>query len=206
VLTLTGTNTYTGPTAVSNGTLIVNGVNSGSAVTVEAGATLGGSGFLLASVSFAQGSIATNNVGSPLTVSTLDMAGNATMNVATAAPLDPGVYPLINYTTLTGAGQFTSLNVGGAGLASGATAGVIFTNSTVALSVVGTAPPPANITSTVNGSELVLDWPAGQGWLLQSNSVSVANPSSWYDVTGATPPYTNTINPVTPQVFYRLKY
>lgn len=204
VFTLAGTSTYTGPTAVSNGTLIVNGAISGSAVAVEAGATLGGSGTLAVSASFAAGSSATNNVGAPLIVGTLDMAGNATMNVATAVPLSAGDYPLINYTTLTGTGQFTSLNVGGAGLASGATASVVFTNKTVALSVVGGAPVATNITYTFNGSELILDWPAGQGWLLQSNSVNVANPSSWYNVSGATPPFTNAINPATPAAFFRL--
>jgi len=124
--------------------------------------------------------------------------------IATAVPLSAGDYPLITYTTLTGTGQFTSLNVGGAGLASGATASVVFTNSTVALSVVGGAPVATNITYTFNGSELILDWPAGQGWLLQSNSVNVANPSSWYNVTGATPPFTNTVNPATPSAFFRL--
>ena len=205
VLTLTGTSTYTGPTAVSNGTLIVNGAISSSAVAVEAGATLGGSGVVAASVSFASGSSATNNVGAPLTVGTLDMAGNATMNVATAAPLSAGDYPLINYTTLTGTGQFTSLNVGGSGLASGATANVVVGANSVYLSVVGGAPIATNITYTFNGSELILDWPAGQGWLLQSNSVNVANPSSWYNVSGATPPFTNAINPATPAVFFRLK-
>ncbi len=204
VLTLTGTSTYTGPTAVSNGTLIVNGAISSSAVAVEAGATLGGSGFVVASASFTDGSIARNNVGTPLTVGTLDMAGNATMNVATAAPLSAGDYPLINYTTLTGTGQFTGLNIGGSGLASGATASVVFTGSAVALSVVGGAPIATNITYTFNGSELVLDWPAGQGWLLQSNSVNVANPGFWYNVSGATPPFTNTINAATPAAFFRL--
>ena len=41
-LTLSGTNTYTGATTVSDGTLLVTGsTNSGSAVTVASGATLG---------------------------------------------------------------------------------------------------------------------------------------------------------------------
>jgi autotransporter-associated beta strand protein len=43
-LTLSGTNTYTGLTTVTNGKLIVNGSISTSAVTVQSGATLGGSG------------------------------------------------------------------------------------------------------------------------------------------------------------------
>ncbi|NLF72355.1 MAG: hypothetical protein GX575_25245, partial [Candidatus Anammoximicrobium sp.] len=43
-LDLTATNTYSGPTTVSNGTLLVNGSIADSAVTVQAGATLGGTG------------------------------------------------------------------------------------------------------------------------------------------------------------------
>jgi autotransporter-associated beta strand protein len=43
-LTLSGNNTYTGATTVEQGKLIVNGSVSSSAVTVQSGATLGGSG------------------------------------------------------------------------------------------------------------------------------------------------------------------
>jgi autotransporter-associated beta strand protein len=44
-MTLTGNNSYTGPTTVNNGILTVNGVNSGTGlVTVASGATLAGSG------------------------------------------------------------------------------------------------------------------------------------------------------------------
>jgi autotransporter-associated beta strand protein len=42
--TLSGTNTYTGATTVTNGKLIVNGSISTSAVTVQSGGTLGGTG------------------------------------------------------------------------------------------------------------------------------------------------------------------
>jgi autotransporter-associated beta strand protein len=69
-----------------------------------------------------------------------------------------------------------------------------------------TIPSPVCLTnSIVNGNQLVLNWPAG-GWLLQSNSVSLADSNSWYNVTGATPPFTNTINPETPALFYRLEH
>ncbi len=52
--TLSGTNTYTGTTTVSAGTLLVNGsLASGSAVTVETNGTLGGTGALVNSLSFA---------------------------------------------------------------------------------------------------------------------------------------------------------
>jgi autotransporter-associated beta strand protein len=43
-LTLTGTNTYAGPTTVDAGKLVVNGSIANSATTINAGATLGGTG------------------------------------------------------------------------------------------------------------------------------------------------------------------
>ena len=209
ILTLAGTNTYTGATTVNSGGLLINGAIINSTVIVNAGAVFGGSGTVSNTVSYTDGSIATNNVGAPLTVGTLDMAGNAAMNVATAAPLSAGDYPLINYTSLTSGGQFTNLNIGGAGLASGATASVVFTNSTVALSVVGGgAPSPTNISYTISGSSLILNWPAGQGWQLQAqtNSLTTGLTTNWITVSGASPPLTNTLTPANPSVFFRLKY
>ena len=57
-------------------------------------------------------------------------------------------------------------------------------------------PAPTNITYTVSGGALVLEWPNGVGWQLQAqtNGLSVGlNPASnaWFTVTG-TSPYTNT--------------
>ena len=50
-LTLTGTNTYTGPTAVNAGSLFINGSNTGSgALSVAALATLGGTGSIAGTV------------------------------------------------------------------------------------------------------------------------------------------------------------
>jgi len=75
---------------------------------------------------------------------------------------------------------------------------------------VGTAsqPNPTNITYTVSGSELVLNWPAGQGWNLQAqtNNLNVGITTNWSTISGATPPFTNAIDPANPTVFYRLKY
>ncbi|BCX49623.1 hypothetical protein HAHE_35310 [Haloferula helveola] len=60
VLTLTGTNTYTGFTDVTGGTLLVNGDNSGAtgAVTVSTGATLGGTGTIGGAISIDDGTLA----------------------------------------------------------------------------------------------------------------------------------------------------
>ncbi|MDB6112815.1 MAG: Pectate lyase superfamily protein [Pedosphaera sp.] len=72
------------------------------------------------------------------------------------------------------------------------------------------APAPTNLTCTVSGGALVLNWPNGVGWQLQSqtNGLSVGlNPASnaWFAVT-STSPYTNRISPTNPAVFFRLKW
>jgi autotransporter-associated beta strand protein len=203
-LTLSGTNGFTGPTTVNNGTLVVNGtLLSNSIVTVNSGATFGGTGTVGSTVSYAGGSSATTTAGLPLTVTTLDMAGNATMNVTTASPLSAGSYPLINYGSLTSSGQFTSLNVGGAGLASGATASVGVSNNVVSLNVVGGSATPVPITFSRVSGGLVLNWPAGQGFQLQVQTNGLT--TNWITISNVVPPITNTIVLTNKSVFYRLK-
>ena len=55
---------------------------------------------------------------------------------------------------------------------------------------------------------LTLTWPESHlGWYVQSNSVSLTSPSSWFDIPGSQTA-TNlsiTINPALPQVFYRMR-
>ena len=74
---LSGTNTYSGATAISAGTLLVNGNSSGAtgAVTVASGATLGGNGTVGGAVTAQTGS--TLNAGNG--VGTLTTAGNVTL-------------------------------------------------------------------------------------------------------------------------------
>lgn len=67
-LTLSGTDTYTGPTAISNGTLLVNGSIT-SPVTVYPGGTLGGTGTLHSNLLAEANS--TVAPGSPSTIGTL---------------------------------------------------------------------------------------------------------------------------------------
>jgi hypothetical protein len=77
------------------------------------------------------------------------------------------------------------------------------------LAVSGGAPAATNITATpIGGGQVVLNWPTGQGWKLQTqtNALSVGLNANWVEVVGATPPLTNTISPATPAVFYRLVY
>ena len=60
-LTLTATNTYNGATTVETGKLVVNGAISNSAVTVQSGATLGGSGVVGSTIIQSGGTIAPGN-------------------------------------------------------------------------------------------------------------------------------------------------
>ena len=71
-------------------------------------------------------------------------------------------------------------------------------------------PSPVILTNVlINGNQLVLSWPAGQGWTLQNQTNDLAGglSTNWSTVAlpASAPPYTNTINPATPSVFYRLK-
>lgn len=71
---LSGTNTYTGATTVKNGTLIVNG-SLASAVTVENGASLGGTGILSGGVT-----INTGGTASPGNSPAIQNVGDFTLN------------------------------------------------------------------------------------------------------------------------------
>jgi hypothetical protein len=159
-------------------------------------------------LNLAGGCVFTNIVGTPFTAGTLDLAGNVALHVAATTQLVAGQYPIINFAALTGSGPFTSLSVGGAGLSVGATASVVVDTSSVYLNVVGGGPAPTNITYAVIAGQLVLDWPAGQGWQLQgqTNNLGTGLSNNWFTVPNAVPPYTNAIGAGNPAVFYRLTY
>ena len=68
---------------------------------------------------------------------------------------------------------------------------------------------PTNITATVAGNQLDLQWPADHtGWELQTNAVSVADANSWfvYPPSLTTNRVVLTIDPTKPNVYYRLRY
>lgn len=80
-VTLTGSNSHSGPTTVSAGSLRVNGRLENSPVTVKSGATLGGNGTIGALVTaLSGGTISPGNSPGLLTVGTLDLqAGSTTL-------------------------------------------------------------------------------------------------------------------------------
>ena len=98
-LALVGTNTYTGPTAVNAGTLLVNGALFTNTVTVAAGATLGGTGVIGGPVTVAAGAVLTPG------------AALGTLTLSNTLSLAPGSQTLVAVNAGTGGrGQIIGLS------------------------------------------------------------------------------------------------
>jgi autotransporter-associated beta strand protein len=117
---LAGTNTYTGPTTVSNGTLLVNGSLALVSVVTVFGGTLGGTGIIGGSV--AVHANASLSPGNPLGALTIN--GNLTLAADSMTRIVVVHSPLTNNSThisgvLTEAGSLIVTNIGGTALAAG---------------------------------------------------------------------------------------
>ena len=85
LMRLSATNTYTGPTIVNGGKLLVNGWLSTNTVTVNSGATLGGTGVIAGPVIVQSGGILApgdNGLGALAITSTLNLAGKVLLEVS----------------------------------------------------------------------------------------------------------------------------
>lgn len=115
--TLTGNNTYTGPTVVSAGTLLVNGDQSLATgpVTVATNATLGGSGMVGGAVTVSAGGRLAPGAG----VGTLTLASNLTLNAAAVLNFDLGAIGASDIVAVAGelalGGTLNVTNVAGFG-------------------------------------------------------------------------------------------
>jgi autotransporter-associated beta strand protein len=172
VQTLAGANTYSGPTSVSAGTLLVNGDQSGAtgAVTVAAGATLGGTGIV----------------------------GGAT-TIQSGATLSPGASPgTLSFTqglTLAAGGNYNWQILNATGTA-GATDGWDFLSVGGVLDVASTSADPFKInlwslSSTgpdVNGNALNFDASQGSTWKIASATGGITgfDTDKFQIITGAT--------------------
>jgi hypothetical protein len=151
-----------------------------------------------------------NTTNAPATNDSLVVAGTQTINNSTITVTNRGPALVVGdsfvlLSNTNGTANFTTVNL---------PPGYTWTNKLAidgtiqVLAVTPPTPPTTNITYTVNGSQLVMDWPAGQGWQLQAqtNTLGTGLGTNWGNVSGATPPYTNAIDPANPSVFYRLTY
>ena len=81
---LTASNSFNGPTYVSAGTLLIDGTNMNSAVSVASGATLGGTGSLGAVTIQNGGTLSTTNSFGQMHVASLSLASNSIIKLAVA--------------------------------------------------------------------------------------------------------------------------
>jgi hypothetical protein len=215
-LTLNGTVAAGGSLTISNGQLNGLGV-IGKAVTIAGGAKIAPGTTVLGTLSLnagltlnagAEAVFRLNTTNAPATNDYLVVVGTQTINSSTITVTNRGPALVVgdSFTLLSQpTAGFTNVNL---------PTGYTWTNKlaldgTIAvLAVTPPTPAPTNITYTVNGSQLVMDWPAGQGWQLQAqtNTLATGLGTNWGNVSGATPPYTNVIDPASPSVFYRLAY
>jgi len=85
-MAMTGTNTYTGPTTVSAGTLLVSGSISGSAVAVKSGAVLAGDGATGAVNVESGGLVSPGNTVGTLRTGAFTMSAGSTLSLQINAP------------------------------------------------------------------------------------------------------------------------
>lgn len=217
-LTLSSANTYTGPTTVSNGMLLVTTVSAAKGnYTVVNGATLGvnntsGSSALVSNLTVVAGSkLEFQNVASTtiplIAASNVTVSGSCTVKLTgTGGLVASNSYPLISYAGTLG-GTITNLQLqmpyGWRGALAQAAKQIVLTN----VALVATTPP--QVSATANGSQLQLAWPGTHtGWRLMMNT-NLASPN-WTDVSSNFVTMTNQINlPVimtNGSVFYRLVY
>lgn len=155
-LELSGANGFTGTTDVGAGKLVVNGSTAGGAVTVQSGASLGGSGTLGGSTTFLSGSTHTpgNSPGLQNFTSGLTYNTGSTFQ-----------WELIGNTTSGRGSIFDGVNVSGSSLSifSGVTSSLIF-----------------------NGAGSAVDWTdsfwgSSRGWLVFSSTAGITSGPSIFD-------------------------
>ena len=169
--TFSGANSYSGTTTVAAGKLVLSSAQTGAgAITVRDGATLGvtvSGTSQLAPSSLTEGSSSgpttneftgvSSTTVAPVSTGTLTLKGTTRVNILSGGFIPGQAYPLIAYTTLTGAGSF-ALGT----LPSGVVGTVTNAGNTITLSV--TAAPLVVWNGTVNGTwdiNYTPNWKAG---------------------------------------------
>lgn len=213
VLTLSAANSYTGATTVSNGTLVVTGGVIGGDLNLEGGTfvpaslAIGGSVSVAGNVNIDAGtvlaplnkSLAVTNI---VVTGTITRTGGSVVvtNVGPALAVNDKFYlfsgPVSGFATVTGAGATWQNDLAADGSITALTVPV----------TVNTNPPVMQV--SVSGGTLSLGWPTNLGWTLQTNSIGLNSPGSWFPVSGSSS-LTNLniiINPAKSNVFFRMVY
>ncbi|MDW8382381.1 MAG: autotransporter-associated beta strand repeat-containing protein [Verrucomicrobiota bacterium] len=208
-LVLTSTNGYSGPTVISNGTLLVHGLIGRGPVTVHAGATLGGRGIVLGPVTIRAGGLLSPGPG-PETL-TVDNSVNLEPGSSTWLEVDPvsGRHDQIRMRGLFQCnGLLVITNLGGTFQAgnrfvlwqAAATTGNFaaielpglpddlaweFDPVAGELTVVRAIPAePVRLHAWWELGALHLEWPSGQGWRLEGKTNAALVTDPWYPVPG----------------------
>jgi autotransporter-associated beta strand protein len=166
-LVLSGVNTYTGATTVSGGTLLVNGTQAGSAVTVNNGATLGGSGTAGAVTVNSGGTLLPGSGASQTAVlgtGSLALASGATFSIIVNGASAGSGYDQANVTgTVNVTGSTLSLTIG-AGFTPAVGESFTLINNDGTDAVVGTFNGLAQgATFTVGGETFQINYQGGDG-------------------------------------------
>ena len=142
--------------------------------------------------------------GGTLELAVASLATNSTVSVASGALLQ---------LDFSGTNQVGALVLNGVSQPAGiydSTSAASYLTGSGSLKVISTiASNPTNLTFTVTGSTGTLSWPADHlGWLVQSNSVNLAVPANWQDISNTVSGtnYIFTIDPAKGNVFYRLRH
>jgi autotransporter-associated beta strand protein len=189
-LTLSGTNSYTGPTAIHNGTLkFIANKNGSGTVTVNSGGTLAGTATVAGPVTVnAGGAITPGNNGA----GTLTLSGTTTLTGGGVLKLDLGttsdllsltgtyagpaagtvtvnVNALAGFTTgtyplITGAAGISAASFSIGDFPAGFTGSFTASSGTLSLVVVD-LPAPASLVAVGGVNQITLDWPPVPGAL-----------------------------------------
>lgn len=150
-----------------------------------------------------------NPSAAPVRVDTLNASGTVNVGV-NGTGLSVGQFPLMSYSGTIGGAGFPAFSL--ASLPAGVSATLSNNTANASVDLVIAAAPfvvnpyPSNILVSASGGVLGLSWPGQLGWILQSNSVGVASPATWFEVPGSATVTTVNIplDPAKPNVFFRL--